>query len=91
MFSFCFAYGVDTTRRISSRERQLAKARIEKLEISKAAEMKRIELEAAGRKLLKASSSYDIQQNSGLQDAKLTEEVKYRLDELHKSRRTIGI
>ena len=79
----------DTTRRISSREQQLAKARIEKLEIDKAAEMKRLELERHGRKLLKDIEFLQYSTEQRLRDDKLTEEVKHRLDDLRRSRRTI--
>ena len=57
--------------------------------MDKAAEMKRLALERQGRKLLKDIEFLQRSTEQRLQDAKLTEEIKFRLDDLRRSRRAI--
>ena len=79
----------DTTRQVSSRERQLAKARVEKLKLDKAIGIKRMELETKGRKLLKDIDFLQGATEERLLEQKSTEEVKCKLDEVRRSRRII--
>jgi hypothetical protein len=76
-------------RRLSDRERQLAKARVEKLVLDKAAAGKRLELETKGRKLLKDIEFLQRKAETRLQEERLTEEIKWKLDELTLTRKRI--
>lgn len=86
----CLASSTGSTdRRASERELQLAKARIDKLQIDKATEMKRLELERQGRKLLKDIEFLQRSAELRLQEEVLTQDIKFKLHELRASRKRI--
>ena len=73
--------------RMTDRDRQLAKARIEKVLMEQEAESKRMEMETKGRKLLKDIEFLHRKAEIRLQEERLTEEVKHKLNELTLTRR----
>lgn len=59
------------------------------LQIEKAAELKRLAMEKQGRKLLKDIEFLQRASEQRLEEEKLTEEIKFKLDDLRASRRAI--
>lgn len=71
----------------SERDRQLQKARVEKLQMDAAAERKRMDIEMKGRKLLKDMDFLHRKAEARLTEERLTEHIKRKLDELGRTRR----